>query len=250
MGLNLFLINLLNFIIAPFFRFAYYLLIFFVDFDLFSDFVSFFDLSSPLFADLAGDLDLSFDDKSLTSSSNSFLLISLILIVYLNHKNEIFMGDGGTLFIGFVISIGLLIYSLPRWTGPVRRYLDRYPPWVLYRDFSGAMLIVSLSTLMRSGVSLRSSLERALRYSSPWLSWHVKEILLRLSRPNSSTFGDAFQTGLDMVQLSPDTRLDGWDGWARLAQRTNVDKAANAELAAWFATSRIMLNLDEFLTRE
>ena len=28
--------------------------------------------------------------------------------------------------------------------------------------------------------------------------------------------------------------LDGWDGWARLGQRTNVDKAANAELAAWW----------------
>jgi hypothetical protein len=28
--------------------------------------------------------------------------------------------------------------------------------------------------------------------------------------------------------------VDGWDGWARLGQRTNVDKATNAELAAWW----------------
>ena len=28
--------------------------------------------------------------------------------------------------------------------------------------------------------------------------------------------------------------IDGWDGWARLGQRTNVDKAANAELAQWW----------------
>ena len=28
--------------------------------------------------------------------------------------------------------------------------------------------------------------------------------------------------------------LDGWDGWVRLAQRTNVDKAANTELAEWW----------------
>lgn len=28
--------------------------------------------------------------------------------------------------------------------------------------------------------------------------------------------------------------LDGWDGWRRLGQRTNVDKAANTELAAWW----------------
>ncbi len=28
--------------------------------------------------------------------------------------------------------------------------------------------------------------------------------------------------------------VDGWDGWTRLAQRTNVDKAANEDLAAWW----------------
>jgi len=28
--------------------------------------------------------------------------------------------------------------------------------------------------------------------------------------------------------------IDGWDGWERLAQRTNVDKAANTELASWW----------------
>jgi len=28
--------------------------------------------------------------------------------------------------------------------------------------------------------------------------------------------------------------LEGWDGWERLGQRTNVDKAANVELAEWW----------------
>ena len=28
--------------------------------------------------------------------------------------------------------------------------------------------------------------------------------------------------------------IDGWDGWVRLAQRTNVDKAANEQLAGWW----------------
>lgn len=28
--------------------------------------------------------------------------------------------------------------------------------------------------------------------------------------------------------------IDGWDGWGRLGQRTNVDKAANTELAEWW----------------
>jgi len=33
------------------------------------------------------------------------ILTALVLIVYLNHKNKIFMGDSGTLFLGFVISV-------------------------------------------------------------------------------------------------------------------------------------------------
>ena len=55
-----------------------------MDFDLSSDFVSFFDLSSPLFADLADDLDLRLDDKSFTSSSNSFLLTYLTVTLALD----------------------------------------------------------------------------------------------------------------------------------------------------------------------
>jgi hypothetical protein len=103
---------------------------------------------------------------------------------------------GVYILLGFALSIIAFMYSLPRWSNKIRRVLDNYPPWVLYRDFTGAMLLVSLSTLMQSGISLRSSLERALRFSSPWLTWHLREILVRLSRPNAPTFGYAFQTGI------------------------------------------------------
>tara|TARA_B110000503_G_scaffold140568_1_gene231801 strand:+ start:468 stop:1454 length:987 start_codon:yes stop_codon:yes gene_type:complete len=34
-----------------------------------------------------------------------FILISLILVAYLNYKNKIFMGDSGTLFLGSIISL-------------------------------------------------------------------------------------------------------------------------------------------------
>ncbi|WAC71859.1 hypothetical protein OU995_20055 [Roseateles sp. SL47] len=86
--------------------------------------------------------------------------------------------------------------SLSRWQGHVRRRLDKWAPYSLYRDFAGAMLIVSISSLMRAGVSLRSSLERAARFSSPWMRWHLREILARLSSEQSTQFGQAFSTGV------------------------------------------------------
>jgi len=58
------------------------------------------------------------------------------------------------------------------------------------------VLIVSISVLLSMGVSLRSSIERAMKYSNPWMRWHLREILKGLSDKNASRFGLAFQTGL------------------------------------------------------
>jgi len=59
--------------------------------------------------------------------------------------------------------------------------------------------------------------------------------------------GSAADGGLDLVgtwevvgttgrwpQVVNLWEVDGWDGWERLGQRTNVDKAGNAELAEWW----------------
>lgn len=87
-------------------------------------------------------------------------------------------------------------YSLPRWSGKLRSRADKFLPYSFYRDFSGAMLIVALSILMRSGVSLRSSLDRSLVYSTPWMRFHIRLILRSLARANTVNFGEAFKTGL------------------------------------------------------
>ena len=59
----------------------------------------------------------------------------------------------------FIGLLGVFFYSLGNWTGALRVKADRYLPYSLYRDYSGALLIVSLASLMRSGVSLRSALD-------------------------------------------------------------------------------------------
>ncbi len=105
--------------------------------------------------------------------------------------------------VGFVSIAAAFTYSLPRWQGPVRRRLDRYMPYGVYRVYTGSMLIVSLSVLLKSGVSLRSAIERAMKYSSPWLRWHLREILRSLSDQSAAKFGTAFRTGL-LTQMIED----------------------------------------------
>lgn len=87
-------------------------------------------------------------------------------------------------------------YSLPRWTGDLRKKLDQWLPLNLYRDYASSMLMISLASLMRSGISLRSSLERTYKHSSPWSKWHIRQILTNLAKPSNGTFGQAFATGL------------------------------------------------------
>ena len=125
--------------------------------------------------------------------------------------------------------IGLLLVSLitaflvalPRWTGPVRMRLDRYLPFSIYRDYASSLLLISLSSMMRSGVSLRSALERTLKFASPWTRWHVRRILSNLSKPNTPHFGQAFSTGVlnreleDRVQDASERR-DPVDAFVRM----------------------------------
>ena len=96
----------------------------------------------------------------------------------------------------FVVLLVMFMVSLPRWQSPIRRFLDKFMPYSVYRVYSGSVLIVSISVLLSMGVSLRSSIERAMKYSNPWMRWHLREILKGLSDKNASRFGLAFQTGL------------------------------------------------------
>ena len=98
--------------------------------------------------------------------------------------------------LGILVFFVALFYSFPRWTGRVRKQLDKYLPFNLYRDYASSMLMISLASLMRSGISLRSSLERTYKHSSPWGKWHIRQILINLSKPSNGTFGQAFNSGL------------------------------------------------------
>jgi type II secretory pathway component PulF len=98
--------------------------------------------------------------------------------------------------LGLVAFFVGMFYSFPRWTGRVRKSLDQFLPFNLYRDYASSMLMISLASLMRSGISLRSSLERTYKHSSPWGKWHIRQILINLSKPSNGTFGQAFNTGL------------------------------------------------------
>lgn len=85
------------------------------------------------------------------------------------------------LVILIVLAITLFYWSLPNWTGPLRKKVDAYLPYRLYRDYHGAMFLSLLAVLSagrgRGGQTMRTSLSSLETHATPWLSWHIQAII-------------------------------------------------------------------------
>jgi type II secretory pathway component PulF len=81
-----------------------------------------------------------------------------------------------TLFFGFLFLL-LVLFSMPLYTGPGRVWLDRIPPWSIYRSVHGALFLSSFSTLQRSGMPIEKCLITLMKSGSPWLQSRIKATL-------------------------------------------------------------------------
>jgi type II secretory pathway component PulF len=108
-----------------------------------------------------------------------------------------FVTESGATTLGcFGVVAALYSWSLRNWYGSLRVAFDRYVPlYTIYRDFQGAMFLVSLAALMKNGVALNAALETLAERASPWLLWHIRQIQMRLDYESDSA-GEAFDTGL------------------------------------------------------
>jgi type II secretory pathway component PulF len=99
----------------------------------------------------------------------------------------------------FVATLGLFValyyYTLPRFTGRYRRYLDMVPPWSVYRDRTASGLLIILAGLIRAGLQVDESLERIAKGSTPYMRWHLLLIKRRIKAHGSDAI-KAFDTGL------------------------------------------------------
>lgn len=78
----------------------------------------------------------------------------------------------------FIIVMSFVItYTIPRLRGRVREKLDNFPPYSIYKTIQSGLLLISLGTLMASGVSFRKSLVSIQENSGPYLADKVKEIV-------------------------------------------------------------------------
>ncbi|WP_175885505.1 type II secretion system F family protein [Burkholderia sp. BCC0044] len=113
-----------------------------------------------------------------------------------------------------LLAIGL---SLPLLRGRVRTVLDRLPPWSIYRTIHGAIFMLNVSLLVRSGMMLQSALELLHeRAGSRWLRDRIEATLDNIAV--GAGFGDAlYDTGYEFPDreaigyLRLLSRLQGFD---------------------------------------
>lgn len=94
----------------------------------------------------------------------------------------------------------LALWSMPRYTGSLRPYLDRIPPWSVYRIYSSATFMISLSALIKAGVPIETAIRFIKQQSSPWLKEHLSIMVGRLR--GGMEQGAAMDTGLLSDRLS------------------------------------------------
>ena len=81
--------------------------------------------------------------------------------------------------------VGLIVYSLPRWTGPRRTRFDRYAPWSIYRLIVGSGFLVTVSGMVKAGIPIPQILQMLQRGASPWYRERLQRALYFVNEGNN-----------------------------------------------------------------
>lgn len=104
--------------------------------------------------------------------------------------------------IGIVVLISVFFYSLPRWNSELRVYLDKNPPFSIYRTTQGASFLIAFSALVQSGVKVKDALHKLKDSANPWLKERIQSALIGIN--SGKSVGDAL---LDAGHDFPDREV-------------------------------------------
>lgn len=91
-------------------------------------------------------------------------------------ENYWFVVLGG--IIGLVTTIA---FMMPRYAGKARDYLDKAPPFSVYKTMQSSSFLISMSSLMKTGVPIVDAVKQLHELSNPYMKRHLSEILRKMS---------------------------------------------------------------------
>lgn len=75
-------------------------------------------------------------------------------------------------------AIAAVLFSMPRWRGSLRVFLDRFAPFSIYRLVTGSSFLLAFSALQTAGITVEKSLMRLSVIASPWLRQRIDGALI------------------------------------------------------------------------
>ena len=92
--------------------------------------------------------------------------------------------------IGFIFAImTLYLGTVSFWTGRLRTYADKIPPWSMYRMWQGSGFMLSLSALIRAGIPVPEALRRIRKNANPYLVERIDATLRQIN--SGANLGEA-----------------------------------------------------------
>ena len=132
--------------------------------------------------------------------------------------------------------------SLTRLTGPVRVFLERFPPWSTYRNVQGYVWLSGFIALVRAGMPDTEALQHQADTATPWLHERLDAILANLGPRGQSLPEAMFAAGynfpspemIDDIEASwggkgaYDRLLKNSQVWADMLEQQALSGAARA----------------------
>jgi len=101
------------------------------------------------------------------------------------------------IFVIFVVLSSIFLSrTMPKWDNlKARKNFDKYfPPFILYRTISGAMFLISMSSILKTGSSAQEALDFIAKGASPYMMAKVRMIQRRMG--NGKRIGESLDVGL------------------------------------------------------
>ena len=178
----------------------------------------------------------------------------------------------GSAGFAFCVGMGVLLFLLlpllfPYWTGPVRRVLDRIPPFSFYRLQEGGAWLASIPALTDSGrIKAYDALVETERLSKPWMRERLRAIRLGMmagfgmgQAMQRSSFGfpdpeivadiSLFESqGLDVEDILREIASEWADsGFRRVVIQANriegLARVVFALIVLWFTLGTVILQI-------
>lgn len=110
--------------------------------------------------------------------ANQMSSFSLFMAKVINNY-ELYFSVFIVAFIGLIL---LIIWALPNARAGIRLYLEKIPPFSIYRIVTGCSFLYAFSALSKAGLQQTDSLKRMADFAKPYLRYRIEKILYQMNR--------------------------------------------------------------------